>query len=852
MVWRKTIQTVVAVALMVCLCAAPMNAVCAGEDPGCEPHWVPTFGGERGMNGTVYALLHFDDGTGDALYAGGAFTQAGLVAAEGIARWDGHAWSEVGGGLHGAVYCLTVFDDGSGPALYAGGLFSLGAGQFNINIAKWTGTEWTHVGAGPTGTIYALAAYDDGSGPALYAGGLFSQVGVHTVNNIAKWDGKEWSALGAGVLGTNAAVYALRVFDDGNEPALYVGGAFSNAGGVTAQRIARWNGAAFSTVGAGFTGTVYALEVYDDGNGAALFAAGRFSDSGGVAVNNIARLSPSRHWEPVGDGLTSSAQSTYNEVRALFTHTANGESVLYASGGFDQSGATPIHMVAQWDGAAWSQVGVQFNAGGKAYALGVYDDGSGGGEELYLGWDRTEIHITGLPYVTARRIMKCSNGLWQPLGQEVHPEIVTFHEFDDGTGDGPALYAAGRFVAIDGVLVSRVARWGGTAWESLNGALDGNVYALATATVDGMPALVAGGSIGAGQFSFGETYVTWWDGKAWRQLTTKLRNTESPAIPSILDLIEFDDGSGPALYAGGSITHAGDLPINHVARWNGKAWEPLGNGSETPVRAFCIFDNGNGPALYAAGLFHADEGINESRVGRWDGEKWIPVGTGTTGTIRSLVVFDDGTGPTLCAAGNPSFTGYNDIVKLVGTKWLTLGIATGGVGEFVTSLAVYDEGMGRGPQLYAAGDFKELNGIPVRAIARLDGEWWSSLDGEIGPGTFGDDPSISALAVFDDGHGPALCVGGDFLESPSGDSFVAMWRGCAAACPGDMVTSETFAGPPDGVVDSADLAFLLGAWGSNPGSPADLATSETFAPPPNGVVDGADLAALLGAWGPCD
>jgi hypothetical protein len=68
-------------------------------------------------------------------------------------------------------------------------------------------------------------------------------------------------------------------------------------------------------------------------------------------------------------------------------------------------------------------------------------------------------------------------------------------------------------------------------------------------------------------------------------------------------------------------------------------------------------------------------------------------------------------------------------------------------------------------------------------------------------------------------------------------------------CPQDCVTTATFAPPPDGNVDAADLAFLLGEWGAAPGSCADTVTSATFAPPPDGVVDAADLAALLGAWG---
>jgi hypothetical protein len=71
-------------------------------------------------------------------------------------------------------------------------------------------------------------------------------------------------------------------------------------------------------------------------------------------------------------------------------------------------------------------------------------------------------------------------------------------------------------------------------------------------------------------------------------------------------------------------------------------------------------------------------------------------------------------------------------------------------------------------------------------------------------------------------------------------------------CAGDMVSNDTFAPPGDGAIDGADLAFLLGEWGANPGSPADIVSNATFAPPPDGFVDGADLAFLLGEWGTCD
>jgi len=63
----------------------------------------------------------WNDGTGSALYAGGDFTSAGGVPAPSIAKWNGTAWSAVGGGVSNPsgprrVSALTPYDDGTGRA----------------------------------------------------------------------------------------------------------------------------------------------------------------------------------------------------------------------------------------------------------------------------------------------------------------------------------------------------------------------------------------------------------------------------------------------------------------------------------------------------------------------------------------------------------------------------------------------------------------------------------------------------------------------------------------------------------------------------------------------------------------
>ena len=84
----------------------------------------------------------------------------------------------------------------------------------------------------------------------LYVGGDFTTAGGNPASRIAKWNGSSWSALGSGMNGSNpgfAPVTALAV--SGSD--LYAAGGFTNAGGVEANRIAKWNGSSWSALGSG-------------------------------------------------------------------------------------------------------------------------------------------------------------------------------------------------------------------------------------------------------------------------------------------------------------------------------------------------------------------------------------------------------------------------------------------------------------------------------------------------------------------------------------------------------------------------------------------------------------------------
>ncbi len=356
----------------------------------CEPEWDTTIG-VPGMNYVVWSLTVFDDGAGPALYAGGSFLQAGGAPASFIAKWDGSGWHQVGGGMSGTavnVYALTVFDDGAGPALYAAGIFERAGGVTVNSIAKWDGTQWSDLAGGINDHGYpdllALAVFDDGTGPALYAGGRFITIGGVMSRNIARWDGAQWSALGTGTADGDG-VHALAVFDDGTGPALYAAGSFSQASGVPANNIAKWDGSTWSPLGAGLLESTpfgAALTVFDDDTGPALYVSGQFTLAGGQTANHIAKWDGTA-WAPLLQNGNPNRNGANGAVFALSVFDDGSGPALYTGGTFTQAGGVSANRIAKWNGSVWAPLGVGANA--WVQALSPFNDG--GGSDLYVaGW----------------------------------------------------------------------------------------------------------------------------------------------------------------------------------------------------------------------------------------------------------------------------------------------------------------------------------------------------------------------------------------------------------------------------------------------------------------------------------
>jgi hypothetical protein len=338
-----------------------------------------SFGGTtdgKGLNTNASALATFDDGTGHALYAAGGFDTAGTTLATGIARWDGGCWSALGSGVDdGYVRALAVFQDGAGEALYAGGSLQRVGGVACRNVARWDGNLWTSVGAGVPDEVFAMTVFDDGSGPALYATGRSSYPFIEV--NVYKWDGTAWSAMPEPITGDIPFIWALAGFDDGSGPALYAGGLFSWNEPASYEHIAKWDGTGWVSVGGGVAKAdglpyIQSLCIFDDGSGPALYAGGDFDAAGGVPANRVARWDGTR-WSALGEGVTG---GTSPGVSTLTEFDDGSGPALYVGGQFEYAGGIEARNIARWDGTQWSPLsdGV---AGGSAYVRGMrgFDDG---------------------------------------------------------------------------------------------------------------------------------------------------------------------------------------------------------------------------------------------------------------------------------------------------------------------------------------------------------------------------------------------------------------------------------------------------------------------------------------------
>jgi hypothetical protein len=349
-------------------------------------------GSSNGVNGVVAALAV----VGNEVVVGGSFTEAGGVSANYVARFNTqtNTWSSLGtgssNGVNSNVNALAVV----GNEVYVGGWFTSAGGVSANYVARFnTQTNtWSSLGTGSSNGVNNWAEVLAVVGNEVYVGGFFTSAGGVSANYVARFNTQTntWSSLGTGSSnGVNEAVSELAVV--GNE--VYVGGLFTSAGGVSANRVARFNTLTntWSSLGTGSSNGVnnwvQALAVV----GNEVVVGGLFTSAGGVSANYVARFNTQTNtWSTLGTG---SSNGVNDWVQAL----AVVGNEVFVGGGFTSAGGVSANRVARFNTQTntWSSLGTGSSNGVNeaVSALAVV------GNEVFVGGWFTEAGGVSANYV---------------------------------------------------------------------------------------------------------------------------------------------------------------------------------------------------------------------------------------------------------------------------------------------------------------------------------------------------------------------------------------------------------------------------------------------------------------------
>jgi hypothetical protein len=322
--------------------------------------------------------------------------------------------------------------------------------------------HWSALGSGTTGDITSIALDSLNN---VYAVGQFTNAGGVPANNIAKWNPNTstWSALTSGL---NDYVESIAIDSLNN---VYVGGYFTSAGGVPVNYIAKWNPntSTWSALGSGIVGA-FGLDIYsiaiDSLNN--VYVGGYFTSAGGVPVNNIAKWNPNTStWSALTSGIN------YLTLSIAIDSADN----VYVGGQFTTAGGVSAKNIAKWNPntSTWSALGTGTNTGANINVKTVAIDSV---NNVYIGGSFTS--AGGVP---ANYIAKWNpnTSTWSALGNGLTTTDLFFGAFSIAIDSLNNVYAGGQFTTAGDVSANYIAKWNPNTsiWSALdNGLTGGGTY----------------------------------------------------------------------------------------------------------------------------------------------------------------------------------------------------------------------------------------------------------------------------------------------------------------------------------------------------------------------------------------
>jgi hypothetical protein len=552
-----------------------------------------------------------------------------------------------------------------------------------------------------------------------------------------------------GLPGTTNKVFAMRF----NGDKLYTSGIAGGPGGLLATNtgVDIFDGTNWSGFGEVSGSTCIVYDIGFLGND--IYLAGLFSRAGGLSSPGLAKWNGS-DWSSVGFA---------GQALALASDGTN----LYVGGSFTNAGGVLNTNIARFDGTNWYALGS---------GLGSYVSGVQGVSilELHNGLLYAGGTFTNSGSTAVSNVAVWNGSTWASLGagsaNGVNNSVSALAFQNDD------LYVGGNFTAAGGASAFNVAKWSSGSWSALGVGPKGGVGCIGFL---GSDIYVGGGFTNVNGVS--AHGLAKWDGFSWTSFPATDGVFQYP-FNDVPNRMVVKDGF---LYIGGNFNEAGDVIANHVVRYDGSNFYPLGTA---PANGFAnpgITVTGIGQAddgIYVGGLFAAAGKTFANRIARWDGTNWNDVGGGTIGgnSGANRVIAIAGQGSDLYIGGNfygvGSLTASN-VAHWDGANWSSMGV---GFDSTVGSLAA------SGSSVYAGGSFTNANNgfdvIAVNHIAMWDGSSWNPLGlGIMGSGT------VNAIAVDSMGN---VYAGGTFTSIGGVTANrVAMWNGSSWASLGSGSTN---------------------------------------------------------------
>jgi hypothetical protein len=640
------------------------------------------------------------------LLAVGAFEFIGAVPARGIAQLDHEGWRADRKHWDRArtrwgFSAIAVNDQGTLALSTYAGSFG-GANEVWLSVR-----DRIQVIGQLNGSIRSLVWFKG----QLWAAGSFELSSGLT--HLAVWNGSTWQAPAGGAV--DAPVYRLSV----SGGSLFAIGDFSSIGGISAQRVAEWNGSYWRAYDLTLPGIhAYAIHRTRDGR---LFAGGAFF--GGIAQWN------GSEWQPVDNGVFVAGAG--GVVSDIVEHKGH----IYVSGCFDSvrdypggKNAVVARNIARWnDQSGWQGL----------------DDGSKRVDGTWFSWGVCGGEIS-------------SYSVWDMLHQRLF-------------SDSEHLYLGGFFGGVAGVASQGLVSFDGSKWRSAGRTQDGlfgtvqqiaaggpnnDVYVLGAISHAGRtPAhgFQSVYSVFKREGSRAARHTDGWtlvgepipDNLACQGIAVERRGGVYLACNDVNMAPPTDPGDpgpgpgnpgdpGPKLAGfgqrvGANAATSGEQPV--VFRLKGNEWQQL----PTEGLAGTIYDiriDNNGEVWIAGGVRGVETNTGSSSSGfiaRLDNERFIPVETRFDSIVFKIVFPPQSCGRCrreLIAGGAFSHIGglpFAHIARLEDERWQPLG-----AGSFyeVSALAWTRGGIYASSQLPAGAPAED----PLQwVLAHWDGKRWSEL-----------------------------------------------------------------------------------------------------------------------------